>query len=182
MDDVLARPLPPTRAVLGLGSNVGDREAHIERAIASLHGLPAIHVINVARLYETPPFGGPSQGDYLNTAVLIETSLRPDELLSEVLAVELLLGRVRADGARWGPRTIDIDVLWIEGVFIDEETLRVPHPFLEERAFALRPLLDLVANARHPCTGFAYSELPVAVAPISVVPWKRDHEGSSPPR
>src|SRR5262245_39837193 len=94
-------------------------------------------------LYESPPAGGPPQGDYLNMAVAVETRLAPREVLERALAIERALGRVRPDPVRWGPRTIDIDVLWIDGETIDEPGLTVPHPRLAERAFALRPLLDV---------------------------------------
>jgi len=154
--------------VIGLGSNLGDREANIAAAIAALRA-PDVHVLRSSPLYETPPAGGPPQGDYLNGAVLIVTSIAAQELLERCLAVERSLGRVRPDPERWGPRTIDLDVLWIEGEAIDEPDLVVPHPRLAERVFALRPLLDVASDASDFRTGLVFRTLPLASAPIRKV-------------
>jgi 2-amino-4-hydroxy-6-hydroxymethyldihydropteridine diphosphokinase len=153
------------RIVIGLGSNLGDREANIEAAIAALRA-PDLHVLRRAALYETPPAGGPPQGDYLNSAVLIVTSIPAHDLLDRCLAVERSLGRVRPDAERWGPRTIDLDLLWIEGEAIVEPDLEVPHPRLQERVFALRPLLDLAPDATDFRTGLAFATLPAASTAI----------------
>lgn len=119
-----------------------------------MHQVAAVAtVISRSRVYETAPWG-PPQPDYLNAAVLIETELTPLALLDALLSIERSLGRVR--DVKWGPRTLDLDVLWIDGRVVDEPRLRVPHPHLFERAFALRPLLDVVPNARDPRTGLFY--------------------------
>ena len=101
-------------------------------------------VVARSRVYETAPVG-PPQADYLNAAVLVETSLEPLVLFETMLEIERALGRVRRE--RWGPRTIDLDLLWIEGRTVDAPNLKVPHPHLVERAFALLPLLDVVPGA-----------------------------------
>lgn len=154
------------RAVLGLGSNLGDRAENIARAVSALAAAEGVRVVARAPLYETPPAGGPPQGDYLNSAALLESSLSPRELLALALSVERGLGRIRPDPVRWGPRTIDVDVLWIEGAVIDEPGLVVPHPRLGERPFAVRPLLDVAPDASDPRSGGRYADLPAAAAPI----------------
>ena len=153
------------RIVIGLGSNLGDRAANIAAAIAALR-MPDIHVLRRSPLYETPPAGGPPQGDYLNGAVLIVTSLPAHELLERCLFIERSLGRTRPDEVRWGPRTIDLDLLWIEGESLVEPGLSVPHPRLAERIFALRPLLDVAPDAGDCRTGVVFATLPQASAPI----------------
>lgn len=154
------------RIVLGLGSNVGDRAGHLRAAIIALQETPGVTVLGVAPLYESPPAGGPEQGDYLNSAVLVDSALPPLDVLALALGVERRLGRVREAGVRWGPRTLDIDVLWIEGMVVEEPGLSVPHPHLGERVFALRPLLDLAPDARDPRSGARYSGLAAAALPI----------------
>src|SRR5262245_49087084 len=111
--------VPLHRVVLGLGSNLGDRERNIALATGAIAADGSLSVVGAAPLYETPPFGGPPQSDYLNSAVLLETSLAPAEILGRALEIERRLGRVRPDPVRWGPRTIDIDILWIEGTSVD---------------------------------------------------------------
>lgn len=113
-------------------------------------------------MYETAPVGGPPQGDFLNAAVLVDVRGEPLELLDALLSIERSLGRVR--DARWGPRTIDLDILWIEGVVFEHPRLVVPHPHLTERAFALAPLLELVPAAVDPRTGRAYVMVPGVIA------------------
>jgi 2-amino-4-hydroxy-6-hydroxymethyldihydropteridine diphosphokinase len=131
----------PTTAFVGIGSNLGDREAHLRRAIELLSAEDGIEVVAVSDLRETEPVGPVEQGSFLNGAVQLETSLRPRALLGRLLAVENRLGRVRVE--RWGPRTVDLDLLLYGNETIDEPGLAVPHPRLHERRFALEPLLDL---------------------------------------
>jgi 2-amino-4-hydroxy-6-hydroxymethyldihydropteridine diphosphokinase len=154
------------RVVIGLGSNLGERAAHIDRAIDALRADKSFHVLRRSPLYETAPVGGPPQGDFLNGAVLVVTALTPREILERTLEVERSLGRVR--GERNAPRTIDLDILWIEGEEIDEPGLVVPHPRLSERAFALRPLVDLAPDANHPRTGVAFASLPAAAERLAL--------------
>ena len=125
-----------TRAYVGVGANLGDREATIRAALDALPG-----VVAVSALRETDPVGVLDQPLFLNGAAVLETELAARELLETLLAVERELGRER--GERWGPRTIDLDLLLYGGETINEPGLTVPHPRLHERLFALEPLLDL---------------------------------------
>ena len=149
------------RVVLALGSNLGDREANLREAIAALCA-EEVPVAACAPLYETAPWGGVPQAAYLNTAVLVYTALAAPVLLERGLRVERLLGRVRPDGVRFGPRTLDVDLAWIEGETYEDAELTVPHPRLTERSFVLKPLLDVAPDARDPRTHSAYAELPAA--------------------
>ena len=125
-----------TRAYVGVGANLGDREATIRAALAALPG-----VVAMSELRETEPVGVVDQPEFLNGAVALETELSARELLETLLGIERELGRERRE--RWGPRTIDLDLLLYGGETIDEPGLTVPHPRLHERRFALEPLLDL---------------------------------------
>jgi 2-amino-4-hydroxy-6-hydroxymethyldihydropteridine diphosphokinase len=125
-----------TRAFLGLGSNLGDRWEILRRAVGVIPELVA-----VSPVYETEPVGGPEQGPYLNIVVELDTRRSPRELLTLCRSLERDAGRERRE--RWGPRTLDVDVLWIDGVTIDDPELTVPHPRMHERNFVMRPLLDL---------------------------------------
>jgi 2-amino-4-hydroxy-6-hydroxymethyldihydropteridine diphosphokinase len=157
------------RIVIGLGSNLGDREANLASAVEALRERRDLRVLRRSPVYESPPApGGPPQGDYLNAAVLVVTSLSAREILDQALEVERGLGRVRAEGERWGPRTIDLDILWIEGEAVDEPGLVVPHPRLRERPFALRPLLDVAPDAKGRA-GEDFASMPAAAAPLRKV-------------
>jgi 2-amino-4-hydroxy-6-hydroxymethyldihydropteridine diphosphokinase len=114
----------------------------------------ALPIEATSRVYATAPVGGPPQGEFLNAALVVRLDGSPFELMAVLLDIERGLGRVR--GARWGPRTIDLDLLWIEGVAIDSPSLTVPHPHLRARAFALAPLLDVVPDACDPKGGARY--------------------------
>jgi 2-amino-4-hydroxy-6-hydroxymethyldihydropteridine diphosphokinase len=157
------------RIVIGLGSNLGDREANLGRAVSLLREDKDLHVLGRSAVYETAPRGGPPQGDYLNAAVLVVTALDARTLLDRALVIERTLGRVRSSETRWGPRTIDLDLLWIEGEAVEEPGLEVPHPRLGERVFALRPLLDVAPDAVDCRTGEAFATLAEANAPIRTV-------------
>jgi 2-amino-4-hydroxy-6-hydroxymethyldihydropteridine diphosphokinase len=130
-----------TTAFLSLGANLGDRLAALQRAVDLLREAPGVDVEASSRVWETEPVGGPEQPDFLNVVVRITTDLAPLELLAVCQRVEEALGRVRE--VRWGPRTIDIDVLLFGDLTIDEPVLVVPHPRMLERAFVLLPLLEL---------------------------------------
>ena len=132
-----------TRAYVGLGANLGDRAGTIRRAVELLGAEPGIEVVAVSTLRETDPVGYVDQPAFLNGAAALETELSPRALLERLLAVELLLGRVRGDGSRFGPRAIDLDLLLYGGAVVDEPGLTVPHPRLAERRFALEPLHEL---------------------------------------
>jgi 2-amino-4-hydroxy-6-hydroxymethyldihydropteridine diphosphokinase len=129
-----------TVAYLGLGANLGDRLAGLQRAV-DLLSAKGVRVVASSRVWETEPVGGPDQPDYLNAVVRVETELEPMQLLAACQRVERALGRVRE--VRWGPRTIDIDVLLFGDVTIEDPTLTLPHPRMLERAFVLLPLLEL---------------------------------------
>jgi len=129
------------RAYLGLGSNLGDRAAHLRRAVDALGSTPGIDMLAVSPVYETTPVGGPPQPDYLNAVVAIDTSLSPRQLLEVAQRLEAGADRVRS--VRWGPRTLDVDVLLVGDAVVDEADLVVPHPRMTERAFVLVPLADL---------------------------------------
>lgn len=128
------------RAVLGLGSNLGDRRAHLRRAVETLRAAGDLQA--VSPLYETEPVGGPSgQGPYLNLVVVLDTPDSPRRLLERCRRLEEDAGRIRT--VRHGPRTLDVDLLLVEGESVDEEDLQVPHPRMWERRFVLVPLHDL---------------------------------------
>jgi 2-amino-4-hydroxy-6-hydroxymethyldihydropteridine diphosphokinase len=134
---------PTRRAFIGLGSNLGDRRAHLRAAIEGLGA--AGDVVAVSPLYETAPVGGPEgQDDYLNVVVELRTADSPRALLERGQALERAAHRERVE--RWGPRTLDADVLWVEGEEVDEPDLTVPHPRLWERRFVTAPLSDLAPD------------------------------------
>lgn len=135
-------------AYLGLGANLGDREATIRQALEKLDALPTIEVVAVSSLYQTAPVGMTNQPDFLNAAAAISTLLTPEELMAEVLQLEQQLGRVRT--VRWGPRTIDIDILAFGSMAINQPELTIPHPRLGERAFALLPLAEIAPDLQLP--------------------------------
>ncbi len=128
-------------AYLGLGSNLGDRLANLQRAEQRLEAQPGVRVIASSRVWETAPVGGPPQPDYLNAVLRIETDVEPGALLAVCHDVETDLGRTRE--VRWGPRTLDVDILLIDALTLDDADLTVPHPRLIERSFVVLPLLEL---------------------------------------
>jgi 2-amino-4-hydroxy-6-hydroxymethyldihydropteridine diphosphokinase len=132
-----------TRAYVGVGANLGDREGTIRAALAALDARPDVAVAAVSTLRETDPVGYVDQPRFLNGAVALETGLGPRELLDALLEIERELGRVRGEGPRFGPRPIDLDLLLHGDLVLDEPGLVVPHPRLHERLFALEPLAEL---------------------------------------
>ncbi len=128
-----------TRALLGLGSNLGDRLGHLTAAVEALSGVTA-----VSDVYETEPVGGPAQQSFLNIVVALDTELGPRQLLGVCQRLETAAERVR--DVRWGPRTLDVDILWIDGVRVDEPDLQVPHPRMFERRFVLAPLSEVAPD------------------------------------
>ena len=140
-----------TTAFVGIGSNLGDRETNLGRALDLLAAEDGIEIAAVSEIRETEPVGPVEQGPFLNGAARLETSLAARALLACLLAVENRLGRVREE--RWGPRTIDLDLLLYGDEQIDEPGLSVPHPRLHERRFALEPLADLDPGLEIPGQG-----------------------------
>jgi 2-amino-4-hydroxy-6-hydroxymethyldihydropteridine diphosphokinase len=137
---------------IGLGSNLGDRSATIQAALDRLDADPEIEVLGVSSLRETDPVGFEDQPRFLNGAAALRTELGPRELLDRMLEVERGLGRVR-EGTRYGPRTIDLDLLLYGDAVVDEPGLQIPHPRLPERAFALEPLMELNPELEVPGQG-----------------------------
>jgi 2-amino-4-hydroxy-6-hydroxymethyldihydropteridine diphosphokinase len=135
-------PDPVTRAYVGLGANLGDREAMLRSALEQLGAEPGIDVMAVSKLRDTDPVGITDQPRFLNAAAAVETDLTARELLDRLLGIERRLGRTR-EAPRFGPRTIDLDLLLYGDEQIDDPGLEVPHPRLHERLFALEPLADL---------------------------------------
>jgi len=140
------------RAYIGIGANLGNREETIARALELLARRPGVEVLEVSTLRETDPVGYADQPRFLNGAAAVETELDPRTLLHELLAVERELGRTRA-GPRFGPRTIDLDLLVYGDREVSEPGLTVPHPRLAERAFALEPLAELDPDLEIPGRG-----------------------------
>jgi 2-amino-4-hydroxy-6-hydroxymethyldihydropteridine diphosphokinase len=140
------------RAFVGIGANLGNREETIARAVELLGRRPGVDVVAVSTLRETDPVGFTDQPRFLNGAAAVETDLEPRRLLAALLAVERELGRTR-DGPRFGPRTIDLDLLVFGDREVSEPGLTVPHPHLAERAFALEPLAELDPDLRIPGRG-----------------------------
>jgi 2-amino-4-hydroxy-6-hydroxymethyldihydropteridine diphosphokinase len=138
-------------AYVGIGSNLGDREAHLRRAIELLSAEEGIEVTAVSEIRETEPVGPVAQGPFLNGAARVETDLAPRELLERLLGIEERMGRVRRE--RFGPRTIDLDLLVYGEETVDEPGLTVPHPRLAERRFALEPLEELDPGLTIPGSG-----------------------------
>ena len=144
-----------SRAAVGLGANLGDAAATVRAAIDALDGLPGTRLVAASRLYRTPAWGVTDQPDFVNAVAVVETSLAPRDLLDGLLEIERRFGRVRLEGERWGPRTLDLDLLLHGDAVVDEPGLRVPHPRLHERVFALLPLLEAWPEAAIPGVGAA---------------------------
>lgn len=141
------------RVFIGVGSNIGERRAHIDGALAALDSTPGIDLVAVSRIRETAPVGPVAeQRHYLNAAAELRTRLDPLVLLGALLAIELCSGRDRTAEPRWGPRTLDLDLLIFGPRVIDEPGLVVPHPRLTERRFVLEPLADLASDLAIPGT------------------------------
>ncbi|EQC69396.1 2-amino-4-hydroxy-6-hydroxy-methyl-dihydropteridine pyrophosphokinase [Streptococcus sp. HSISB1] len=133
-----------TKVFLSLGSNIGDKKAYLESALNKLNQLPKTQVVSISPFYETAAWGKIDQDDFLNLCCELETSLSAQELLVNCQQIEKDLDRVRHE--HWGPRTIDIDILLYGDDHINEENLKVPHPYMTERAFVLVPLHDIAPS------------------------------------
>lgn len=151
------------RAYLGLGSNVGERQLYIERALEEMR-TAGIEVHRVSSLYETEPVGVADQPWFLNCVAEVDTELMPLQLLHKLQGIEHRLGRRRAAGDKPRPRTIDIDILLFGNHVMDTAELAIPHPRMTERRFVLEPLRELAGDLRHPVSRRTVSELLAAVS------------------
>jgi len=133
---------------IGLGSNMGDRAGNLFSAYDHITATKGIQPLRLSRFYETTPVGGPPQPMFLNAALGIKTNLSPHQLLERFQYIENLMGRVRME--RWGPRTIDIDILLYGDKIVDDEQLKIPHPLMHTRLFVLEPLVEIAPNVVHP--------------------------------
>ncbi len=148
----------PSLALIGLGSNLGDRQAALEGALADLAAARGVRIANVSSFHETLPVGGPpGQGPFLNAAAALEVTLDPLELLHLLMSVEARHGRVRT--VRWAARTLDLDLLLMGDLVIDTPELAVPHPRLAERRFVLAPLCEIAPDVLHPTTKRTVSQM-----------------------
>jgi 2-amino-4-hydroxy-6-hydroxymethyldihydropteridine diphosphokinase len=158
-----------SRAYLALGSNLGDRLAHLQYAVDALDGADGVEVVAVSRVYETAPVGGPPQDAYLNAVIATETGLEPHALLALGQRVERDAQRVRAE--RWGPRTLDVDVLLYDDLRLDDPELTLPHPRMWERGFVLAPLRDVAPDLVATATSWEG----VREAPVTLhLPWRNE--------
>lgn len=143
----------PARAAIGLGGNLGDAATTLREAFHALDLLPGTRLLRASPLYRTPAWGNIDQPDFVNAAALVDTMLPARALLDALLELERRFGRRREAGAQWGPRILDLDVLLYGDAVIDEPGLRVPHPHLHERAFALLPLSRIAPGMEVPGRG-----------------------------
>jgi 2-amino-4-hydroxy-6-hydroxymethyldihydropteridine diphosphokinase len=155
-------PAASRRAVLALGSNLGDRLATLQGGVDALLGPPGLALVALSPVYETVPVGGPPQPQYLNAVLIADTALTPADLLRRGQAAEAAFGRVRQQV--WGPRTLDVDVIVYGDVVSDDPELTLPHPRAQERAFVLAPWLDADPDAEIPGQGRVAALLEAVVA------------------
>lgn len=141
-----------TEAYIALGSNLGNARGHVLGAFDALARLPGTQLLAHSPLYLTPPWGMLEQPPFVNAVARIGTTLFPLALLDALLAIERAAGRMR-DGERWGPRTLDLDILHMDGVEVDDDRLSLPHPRIRDRAFVLLPLNDLAPDLELPGQG-----------------------------
>jgi 2-amino-4-hydroxy-6-hydroxymethyldihydropteridine diphosphokinase len=145
-------------AYIALGSNLGDRELNLLRGIAEIGRLPGTKITALSGFYDTQPVGPVEQNNFLNAALRVETSLSPHQLLSELQRIETgIFGRKRT--VRWGPRSIDLDILFYGDLTVAGEELTIPHPRLHERRFVLVPLVEIAPDLVHPGTGRSLAEI-----------------------
>jgi len=136
------------KAFVGIGSNLGDRERNIRRAVDEIAAMPFTKLVTVSSLYDSEPVGEVEQGNFVNAVALIETELAPNRLLWNLMLIEQRMGRART--IRWGPRTIDLDIILYGKSVVDEDGLVIPHPEMDKRAFVLIPLIEIEPDLVHP--------------------------------
>jgi|SRR5271155_259235 len=148
------------RAYIALGSNLGDREANLTGALDAIGRLPQTRITRFSRFYNTKPVGGPqNQGDYLNAAAELQTDLSPGDLLTQLLAIEKQFGRDRTREERFGPRTLDLDILLYDQLVLHLDHLTIPHARMHERNFVLTPLNEIAPGVMHPVFRCTATEL-----------------------
>lgn len=153
---LLCETMTSVISAIALGSNLGDSPQILAAAIAHLDSTPGISVQQTSRWYQTAPIG-PPQPDYLNGCALVQVQLTPHQLLARLLEIENLFGRIRQE--RWGPRTLDLDLLFYEDAIVATSELEVPHPRMRERAFVLVPLAEIAPDWVDPVSGEAIGQL-----------------------
>jgi 2-amino-4-hydroxy-6-hydroxymethyldihydropteridine diphosphokinase len=159
--------------VIGVGGNLGDREKTMQAAMAAIAALPHIEVIARSSVWRTTPVGGPPQPDFYNAALAVRSFSPPEELMRDLLAIEVRLGRVRSE--RNAPRIVDLDLLWQDGAAVrirrpGMPEVDLPHPRLHQRAFALVPLLEVVPDASDPISGKPYRHILTELGTAGVTP------------
>ncbi|MEG5064999.1 2-amino-4-hydroxy-6-hydroxymethyldihydropteridine diphosphokinase [Microcoleus sp. B3-A4] len=145
-----------TKCAIALGSNLGDSLATLSSAIATLNNTPGIAVKSHSSWYQTAPVG-PPQPDYINACAILEVALQPEQLLAKLLEIERKFNRIRRE--KWGPRTLDLDLLLYDNLILETPTLTLPHPRMTERAFVLVPLAEIAPDWVHPVTKSAIVQL-----------------------
>ena len=145
--DTLSGMKPLRKVVYSIGSNLGDRLGNVQGAVDALSDTPDVIVVDVSSVYETKPFGGPADSpEFLNIVVIAETTLEPRTLVERAFAIEDAFGRTR-DSGRWGPRTLDVDLIMVGNAVVDQDDLKLPHPLAHERAFVLVPWYEVDPTA-----------------------------------
>ncbi|MCC3411148.1 MAG: 2-amino-4-hydroxy-6-hydroxymethyldihydropteridine diphosphokinase [Microcoleus sp. PH2017_29_MFU_D_A] len=145
-----------TKCAIALGSNLGDSLATLKSAIATLNNTPGIAVKSHSSWYQTAPVG-PPQPDYINACAILEVTLQPQQLLATLLEVEIKFNRIRRE--KWGPRTLDLDLLLYDDLILETPTLTLPHPRMTQRAFVLVPLVEIAPDWAHPVTKSAIGQI-----------------------
>ncbi|MGS0763229.1 2-amino-4-hydroxy-6-hydroxymethyldihydropteridine diphosphokinase [Syntrophomonas curvata] len=146
---------------IGLGSNIGDKKGRLEQARGMIAGIGDVKIIQTSSLYLTSPWGNPDQEDFINQVIKVSTGLPAGDLLDRLQQIEIKMGRQR--NVKWGPRTIDLDILLYGDEVIDSPELRVPHPHMRERLFVLIPLREINADLVFPDDGVKLREVLVSV-------------------
>ena len=154
-DSMSATPPKMHQVYLGLGTNLGDRQGNLQQAVDGL--ATELSIGTISPVYATAPWGVVEQPDFLNLCLLAETRMPPRELLHFLKQLEQRIGRRRAK--RWGPRLIDIDILFYDALVYEDDILTIPHPYLAERSFVVGPLADIAPKHRHPQTGVTVAEM-----------------------